>query len=250
MAQLIKADIHIHTCLSPCADVTQSPLRIVRQAYIKGLNMIFITDHNTMQNAEAAIKANSNQRRKEGLDEANDQTINVFPGMEITTKEEVHILALFEKIHFARMLQNEINAFLPDALSDREFSQQVLANEFDEVEGFYQKSLFNSVNLSLNEVIERIHYNNGIAVAAHIDRPSFSIISQLGFVPEDCKLDALEISPNISIEQAKIEYSGYAKKYKFVKGSDSHSLNLIGTSYTEYFSENNSFDGFVNYLFN
>jgi len=249
MARLIKADIHIHTCLSPCADVTQSPLRIVRQAHIKGLNMIFITDHNTMQNAEAAIKANYNQRRKDGLNEVNDQTINVFPGMEITTKEEVHLLALFEKIDSAIEVQQEINKVLPDAISDKEKNMQVLANELDEVEGFYHKSLFSSVGLSLDETIQLIHQNKGVAIAAHIDRPTFSIISQLGFIPENCKLDALEISPNRSIEQAKKEYPEYANKYKFVKGSDSHSLNIIGTAYTEYYSENNSFNNFVNYLY-
>ena len=233
---LIHADVHLHTCLSPCAEVTQSPKRIVDRAYEIGLNMIFITDHNSIANVKSAMKA---AEKYGGL--------IVYPGMEITTREEAHILSLFEKTEDAEILQEKINLHLPDAFYEKEKNEQIIANENDEVEGYYGKSLFSAVDLSINEIIRMIHENNGIAVAAHIDRPSFSVLSQLGFIPEDCSFDALEISPNMTIEEAVNIYGEYLSRYKFIKGSDSHSLELIGTAYTE-FTGDNSFEGFQKYL--
>jgi 3',5'-nucleoside bisphosphate phosphatase len=233
----IKADIHIHTCLSPCADILVSPKRIVEKAFNTGLNMIFITDHNSLSNAEAAIKAAQNY-----------PSLAVYPGMEITSREEVHILGLFGKMADASNAEAVITANLPDAVSESEIMEQIIANEFDEVEGFYAKSLFNAVNLRTEDIIELIHNNNGKAVAAHIDRPSFSIISQLGFIPDNIRFDALEISPNLDIEKANTKYPEYSGKYKFVRGSDSHSLNLIGSVYTEFEGKENNYTEFAHYL--
>ena len=168
--------------------------------------------------------------------------------MEITTREEIHILSLFENLVNAGRTQDYINNYLPDVYFEKEKQEQIIANENDEVEGFYGKSLFSAVDLDLDEIIDLIHGNNGIAIAAHIDRQSFSIISQLGFIPEKCKLDALEISPNMSLKDAKEIYKDYTLKYKFVKGSDSHSLHTIGCSYTEFNGKDNSFNSFYNFI--
>jgi hypothetical protein len=234
---IIKADFHIHTCLSPCADIYNSPKRVVQNAFNAGLNMIFITDHNTVKNALAAIKAS-----------AGYENFKVYPGMEITTQEEIHILGLFENMNDALNAETIITRNLPDAINEKEYQEQVIANEFDEVGGYYKKSLFSAVNLSAEKIIGLIHNCSGLAIAAHIDRPSFSVISQLGFIPEDMKFNALEISPNITLEKAKNKYSEYYNKYSFVKGSDAHSLNLIGTSFTEFEAEENSFKCLADYL--
>lgn len=232
----INADVHLHTCLSPCAEITQSPKRVVEKAKEKGLDLVFITDHNTIANAEAAIKA---------ADKIED--LKVYPGMEITSREEVHTLSLFENLEDAFRMQENINKFLPDAYFEKEKNEQIIANEFDEVEGFYGKSLFSAVDLGLEEIINLIHKCNGIAIAAHIDRLSFSVLSQLGTIPDDCRYDALEISPNMQYEQAIGVYEYYAKRYRFVKGSDSHSLNTIGNAYTKYYGDN-SFKSFLKYI--
>lgn len=236
---LIKADLHIHTCLSPCADVIQSPLKVVEQAFLKNLNLIFITDHNTIENVKAAMIAGEKYR-----------SLNVLPGMEITSKEEVHTLALFSSFEDAYNFQVYTDNYLPDTDIEKEFREQILANELDEVIGFHKKSLSSAVNLRIEEIVELIHQQNGLAVAAHIDRQSFSVISQLGFIPDDLKFDALEVSPNIKINKAKLSFPGYTDKYKFIKGSDAHSLHLIGTNCTDYEYENNSFEGFKNFLIN
>jgi hypothetical protein len=168
--------------------------------------------------------------------------------MEITTKEEVHLLSFFENITDAKRVQNFLHRFLPDVFYEKEKETQILANEYDEVVGFYGKSLFSAVDLGLDEIIELVHNNNGLAVAAHIDRQSFSVISQLGFIPPETKFDALEISPNISMEKANDVFAEYAGKFKFIKGSDSHSLNTLGNVWTEYYSEDNTFKGFKGFL--
>lgn len=235
--KLIKAEVHLHTCLSPCADLTQSPKRVIEKAYENNFDLIFITDHNSTANAKAAIEAGKNFGN-----------LKIYPGMEITTMEEIHILSLFENITDAENTQSYINNYLPDVYFEKEKQEQIIANEFDEVEGFYEKSLFSAVDLSLEEIIDLIHSNNGIAIAAHIDRQSFSIISQLGFIPDGCKLDALEVSPNMSMKDAKEFYNDYSLKYKFVKGSDSHSLNTIGCAYTEFEGGGNTFKSFYNFL--
>jgi len=234
---LVKADIHIHTCLSPCAEITQSPKRVVEKAFNCGIKMIFITDHNSAENTGYALKA---ANKYEGL--------RVYPGMEITSKEEVHTLALFENMYDVLNTQNYIFGYLPDTNDPKEYEEQIIANDDDEFEGYSKKSLFSSVKLRIEEILDLVHQNNGLAIAAHIDRPSFSIISQLGFIPDSLKYDALEISPNLSIDKAKEIYKEYTK-YKFIKGSDSHNLEMLGNVYTSFEGKNN-FDGFKNNLRN
>jgi predicted metal-dependent phosphoesterase TrpH len=231
---IIKADMHIHTCLSPCAEVTMSPKRLVEKAYGAGLSTIFITDHNSAENAEAAMKTAEKY-----------ENLKVYPGLEITSREEVHTLSLFENIRNAYSMQEAVYRYLPDAISEKEYSEQVIANELDEVEGYCSKSLFSAADLSLDEIVELIHKYNGLAVAAHIDRQSFSVISQLGFIPDNLMYDALEVSPNMTTEQAK---KVYKNKYNFVKGSDSHWLDNVGTVYTEYEAGDNTFSSFASYI--
>jgi 3',5'-nucleoside bisphosphate phosphatase len=235
--RLIKADVHLHTCLSPCADLTQSPKRIMEKLNEKNFDIIFITDHNSIANAKAAMEAGKTYGN-----------MKIYPGMEITSMEEIHVLSLFENFKDAENTQEYINNYLPDVYFEKEKQEQIIANENDEVEGFYGKSLFSAVDLNLDETVDLIHTNKGIAIAAHIDRQSFSVISQLGFIPENCKFDALEISPNMGINDAIKIYKDYSLRYKFVKGSDSHSLNTVGCAYTEYYGEDNSFNSFFNFL--
>lgn len=237
MKKIIKADVHLHTCLSPCADITQSPKMVIEKANEVGLEIVFITDHNSMANAEAATKSGMNF-----------PNLKIYPGMEITTSEEIHILSLFGNLNDASKTQDFINNYLPDVYFEKEKQEQIIVNENDEVEGYYGKSLFSSVEMNMDEIIDLIHCNSGIAIAAHIDRQSFSIISQLGFIPVNCRFDALEISPNMNLKMAKEIYSDYFLKYKFVKGSDSHSLNSIGCSYTEFIGIDNSFKCFKDFI--
>jgi predicted metal-dependent phosphoesterase TrpH len=210
-----KCDLHIHTCLSPCADLDMYPSAVVETSIAKSLDIIGVCDHNASENVRYVIKA------------AEGKPLVVFPGMEITTREEVHILALFEKIDELYGLQKIIYESLAGMNREEIFGCQPIVNELDEVEGFNERLLIGSSSLSLHAIVETIHKFNGIAIAAHIDRESFSVLSQLGFVSPDIQFDALEISYRTGKEEARIKYPELSS-YTFVESSDAHFIRDIG----------------------
>jgi len=224
------ADLHIHTCLSPCADLYMSPLRIVEKAASCGLNIIAICDHNSMENAEVTQRL------------AKEKGINAILGIEITSSEEVHILGLFRDVHDAIEMQEIIyENLLPGENDEEAFGMQVVVNENDEVLDFNKRLLIGATRLSVNKIVESIHSFEGLAIAAHIDREGFGIIGQLGFIPPDLKLDALEISRNISIEEAIKRFKEYSH-IPWITSSDAHKLDDIGRVSTGFFMHHSTFD--------
>jgi len=217
-----KADLHVHTCLSACADVTMSPRRIAEEAKRKSLDILGVCDHNSAENAAAVSET------------AGRAGIRVFPGLEITTREEVHLLALFESIDSALSMQEEVYGHLAGENDETAFGRQVIADAEDEVVGFEAKFLLGAVTLSLGSVVESIHALRGLAIAAHVDRRAFGLIGQLGFVPQGLALDALEISPRLAREEARDKV---ASDLPLVRGSDAHKLQEIGTATTSFFLE-------------
>ena len=217
MLRTYRADLHVHTCLSPCADLEMSPQKIAKQAKIKELDILGICDHNSAENTPALMKA------------AEKFDIRVLPGLEVTSQEEVHILALFDKVEPALALQDIIYAHLPGENDERAFGMQVIVNHQGDVLGFNKKLLIGASTLTLEEVVETIHSLNGLAIASHIDREGFSLIGQLGFVPENLRLDALEISPRLSYDEARKKY---AVPLPLISSSDAHFIAEIGTATT------------------
>lgn len=220
MLKCFHADLHIHTCLSPCADLTMSPKRVIEKALERNLDIIGICDHNSAENVQAAKNAGSKKK------------ITVLAGMEISSVEEVHIIALFDKTNEVLKLQKIIYENLPlEENKEEYFGQQIIANEFDEVEGYNKKLLISATSLPLKELVREIHRLGGLSIAAHIDRESYSIIGQLGFIPADLELDALELSPNISQSQAIVRFPEI-KKFPLITSSDAHFLQDIGKATT------------------
>jgi predicted metal-dependent phosphoesterase TrpH len=222
MLSPFKADLHIHTCLSPCTELDMSPKGILTAAKKKEIDIIGICDHNSSENSLAVINA------------AKKMNINVFPGMEVTSREEVHVLALFDEIENALKIQKFIYKNLPGENDEKAFGMQVVVNEKEEVLGFNNKLLIGATTIPLEEVIRLIHSLSGIAIASHIDRESFSIIGQLGFIPDNLELDALEISPNVTFKEAKIKYP---KNYPITCSSDAHYPDDIGKGFTSFLLE-------------
>ncbi len=216
---IIHADLHIHTCLSPCSDLEMSPLAIVETALTKGLGLIAISDHNSAQNARAVIDAG----RKRGL--------AVLPAMEVSSLEEAHVLCVFPDIETALEFQSGVYRNIEQAPDSPITRDQVLASEFDEVDGFCPYLLFSSSQMPVRSIVEQIHALDGIAIAAHIDRPSFSVISQLGFIPPHIRFDALEISANLELRDAADRFPEYAM-CPFITNSDAHYLHDIGRAFT------------------
>lgn len=219
---MVHADLHIHTCLSPCATLDMTPRKIVKEARKKKLDLIAITDHNSAENVGAVMAA----ARHTGL--------AVIPGIEVTTSEEVHIVGLFEHIAEALAMQTLVYDRLQTGENDDDlFGMQVVANEFDEVEGMNRRLLIGATRLDVGQVVDAIHNLNGLAVAAHIDREAFSVVGQLGFVPEDLDLDAVEISRRMTLKQGRVVFS-HLERFPFITSSDAHDLEDIGTSPTAF----------------
>jgi PHP family Zn ribbon phosphoesterase len=231
MLKEFRADLHIHTCLSPCAELDMTPSAVVKESIKKNLDIIAITDHNS---AENIIEANKITLQPD---------ITVLAGMEVTSSEEAHIIALFGDIQSVTELQDIVYSNLPGTEDDNSitlsftkdgpggFGEQVIVNEKDEVLGFSSRFLISATELPAQSIVDIIHSLGGLAIASHIDKDVFSIISQLGFIPENLSLDALEMSPNISREQAKLEF-GFCSSYTWVSSSDAHYINSIGNRTT------------------
>ncbi|HJX59948.1 MAG TPA: PHP domain-containing protein [Thermodesulfobacteriota bacterium] len=222
MLRLFKADLHIHTCLSPCTELDMSPESILTAAKKKGIDIIGICDHNSSENSPGVFNA------------AKRMPIKVLPGLEVTSREEVHVLALFDNLETALRLQEHVYENLPGKNDEEAFGRQVIVNEKEEVEGFSDKLLIGATTIPLEEVIRLIHSWGGLAIASHIDREAFSLIGQLGFIPKNLALDALEISPRIPVEEAM---KTYAYDYPITCSSDAHSPDDIGKGYTIFLLE-------------
>ncbi len=217
-----RVDLHIHSCVSPCGELTIYPRKIVEQALEAGLDIIAISDHNTAENAAATLLA------------AQGTGLTVLPGMEITSEEEVHILGLFEKMEDILPVQEEVFRKLPPLPSrDSSRKDQVIVNQDDEVTGFSSHGLMGAAQLNVQEVVELIHRHGGLAVASHIDREAFSLISQLGFVPPGLELDALEVSPLMTIREARLVYAAQTR-IPLVRFSDAHRPEEIGRASTDF----------------
>lgn len=219
MLRTFKADLHIHTCLSPCTELDMYPRRILTAAKKKEIDIIGICDHNSSENSLAVMNA------------AKKMNINVFPGMEVTSQEEVHVLALFDEIENALKLQEYVYENLPGENDEDAFGMQIIVNEKEEVLGSNNKLLIGATTIPLEKIIQTTHSLNGIAIAAHIDRESFSIIGQLGFIPDNLELDALEISRAITREEAKKRYSN---DYPITCSSDAHYPDDVGKAFTSF----------------
>jgi len=212
-----RADLHIHSCLSPCGELEMSPRAIVERSLEQGLDIIALCDHNSAENTGAAVKAGE------------EKGLFVFPGMEINSVEEIHTLALFETEEQALAMQGAVYAVLEGENRPRVFGDQVAVNERDEVEGFNDRLLIGSAKMDIHTLVEKIHALGGLAIASHVDRPSYSILSQLGYIPKDLALDALELSRDAPLDFLK-SVRGLTGGTGVVRSSDAHRLEDLGTA--------------------
>jgi PHP family Zn ribbon phosphoesterase len=219
MLPLFKADLHVHTCLSPCADLSMGPRAIVEQAVRNRLDLIGVCDHNSSENAGAVMEA------------AQGRQLRVLPGMEVTSKEEVHVLGLFDELEPALEWQTYVYAHLPGENDPEVFGLQPVVNAEHEVLGFNPRLLAGATELSVEQIVDGIRDRNGLAIAAHVDREAFGLLGQLGFVPTGLRLDALELSAHATAEQVRNCCPGHAAM-GMVRASDAHSLEQIGQAAT------------------
>ena len=210
-----SCDLHIHSTLSPCARLEMSSRAIVKKSIEVGLDIIAITDHNMAENGKYAAL----------LSKVSGPT--VLFGMEMQTAEEVHLLALFEDYETAMALQALVYSLLPPVDNRPDyFGEQVVVDEQDNIVRFEQRLLLNSANIPVNDAVSWIKAHGGLVIASHIDASTFSIISQLGYIPADTPFDALEIADRKKLQ--KLLPFIEAKNVPIVSFSDAHCLDDIG----------------------
>jgi predicted metal-dependent phosphoesterase TrpH len=213
------ADLHIHTCLSPCADWEMSPQKIVSASLRAGLDLIAVCDHNSAENAGAVMRQGS----RFGL--------RVLPGMEICSREEVHLLAIFEDLDSALEMQIAVYANLDGQNNPDVFGCQVVANENDQVLEENTRLLIGATRLNVQEISQQAHHLHGLCLAAHVDRQAFGIMAQLGFIPKDLALDAVEVTYRLPLPEARQRLAGIGD-LPAVTSSDAHYLQDIGRACT------------------
>ena len=212
------ADLHVHTVLSPCAEVEMIPPLIVRRARELALGIIAITDHNSAENVSAVIEA------------ARDAELTVLPGMEVQTREEVHLLCLFDTVEQVLDWQEVVYAHLPPLKNRAEvFGAQFVVDETGDFVRYNDRLLLTSASLSVEEVASGVEARAGLCIPAHVDRPSFSLLANLGFVPQGASFAAMEVTGHTSTRELRQRHPGLAE-YSIIRSGDAHRLSEMRDS--------------------
>lgn len=215
-----KADLHIHTILSPCAEVEMIPPLIVQRAISEGLDLIAITDHNSAENAGAVMEA------------AIGSSLKVIPGMECETLEGIHLVCLFDEMESAMAMQDLVYSRLPDMPNRPEtFGAQFVVDPSGQFIRYNDRLLLVPAEMSLEEAVDAVREMNGMAIPAHIDRRSYGIYGVLGFLPESPNFGAVEISHHITPVEAAMRYPDLRGRMIF-RSSDAHRLDEIASAFT------------------
>nr|WP_319489093.1 PHP domain-containing protein [uncultured Caproiciproducens sp.] len=208
----IYYDLHLHSCLSPCAGEDMTPNNLVNMSLLLGYDMIAVTDHNSCRNIPAAVKAGA----------ANGLT--VVPGMELCTQEEAHVICLFPTVEASLEFDRYIAERMPKIRNKPEiFGRQTLMDENDTIMGEEEFLLLNAASISVNDVQKAVRSFGGTAFPAHIDRNAYSVIATLGFIPPEAGFLAAEISSAGDVQkllQSNPELCGKI----LLQNSDSHYL--------------------------
>jgi 3',5'-nucleoside bisphosphate phosphatase len=199
------------------------PPEIVSASKRRMLDGIGVTDHNSTANVEAVIEAAQGE-------------VVVFGGMELMTQEEIHLLVFFGNIEQLHLFQQFVDKHIGGLNDPDRFGEQYLVDREGYVTGTSEKLLSGALDLSIEEAVDMTHEYGGIAIAAHIDRESYSIVSQLGFIPESLALDAVEIMNSAA--------TGYitGRHLTEIASSDAHTPEQIGSSVSAIQCEGLSFD--------
>jgi 3',5'-nucleoside bisphosphate phosphatase len=215
-----RADLHVHTVLSPCAEVEMIPPLIVQKALEKNIDLIAITDHNASANVGSVLKA------------AEGTSLTVLPGMEVQSREEVHLLTLFETLDTLEAWQAEVDRSLPNLLNQPDFfGEQFVVDETGEFIRNEPRLLLTSTSFSIDQIFERVKTLGGIVIPAHVDRFSYGLFPTLGLISENWNLLVLEISRQITPQKAVATFPAMGR-HPLIQSGDVHRLNdFLGTTF-------------------
>lgn len=218
-------DLHIHSCLSPCAEDDATPANIAGMAALNGLQIVALTDHNTTRNCPAFFQA------------ARSYGLIPIAGMELTTSEDVHIICLFPTLDAASAFQKIVDARrIRIKNKPAVFGHQYVMDAEDTVLEEEADLLINATTISIEEAFEFAAQCGGIAYPAHIDRTSNGMVSVLGGFPSDPPFTAFELHDAESVDT-------YVEKYPHINdltrviSSDAHELGAISEAENSFLLE-------------
>lgn len=213
---MIYYDFHIHSALSPCGDADMTPNNIIGMAKIKELDAVAVTDHNTVGNVRSAMEVGQ------------QLGVTVIPGMEVETEEEVHILTLYPSIEAAEYVASEVYKKLPP-ISNRPdiYGEQCFMDADDNITGYEEKLLLSPAMMSIETLFSVVEEAKGLFIPAHVDRHSYSILTNLGFMPDNIDIKFIELSKRVEDIESYLDSRSELKKYKVFRDSDAHYLGDI-----------------------
>ena len=206
-------DFHIHSCLSPCGDEDMTPQNIAGMAALAGYNVIAVADHNSTGNCKAVAEA------------AKENGLFALPAMELTTSEEVHVLCLLPGLDAAEQFGKYVYEKLPDIPNNADiFGRQLYVDAQGEIIGEEEKLLISATSIGIYEVQDLVKSYGGIAIPAHVDRHSFSLISNLGFYDPDMQFPVIELTEACDSQSFK---QAHNIMLPHIVNSDAHNLEQI-----------------------
>jgi hypothetical protein len=225
---MIRADLHIHSCLSPCGDDTMTPFDLVGMSLLNGLDLIALTDHNTAKNCPAAMAA------------AKEYGIGFIPGMEVTTAEDVHCVCLFPTLESAMDFDSMLEKRIPPIKNKTEiFGNQIIMSP-DGGEKQFDKLLITATDISIMELPAIVREYGGICYPAHVDRESNGLLAVLGLWPEDLDVTAAEVRFKVP--------EVVPKSLKILQASDAHRLEALPEGGFPIDAEEPTFEGIKAYI--
>ncbi|HRQ24132.1 MAG TPA: PHP domain-containing protein [Anaerolineales bacterium] len=208
-----RSDLHVHTVLSPCAEVEMIPPLIVREALERKIDIIAVTDHNASANVCAVQKA------------AEGTGLTVLPGMEVQSREDVHLLCLFASLSDLEAWQHDVDISLPETKNNADlFGGQFVVDESGEFIRSEERMLLISTKFSIEEIIQRVNELGGLVVPAHVDRTSFGLFPTLGFLADWWNFPALEISRHITPDGLYEKFPS-SIGHPLIQSGDAHRLD-------------------------
>jgi len=225
---MIRADLHIHSCLSPCGDDTMTPFDLVGMSLLNGLDLIALTDHNTAKNCPAAMAA------------AKEYGIGFIPGMEVTTAEDVHCVCLFPTLESAMDFDSMLEKRIPPIKNKTEiFGNQIIMSP-DGGEKQFDKLLITATDISIMELPALVREYGGICYPAHVDREANGLLAVLGLWPEDLDVTAAEVRFKVP--------EVVPKSLKILQASDAHRLESLPEGGFPIDAEEPTFEGIKAYI--
>ena len=226
------ADLHVHTLLSPCGNIEMTPHHIIKTAHDFGISIVAVSDHNSSANVAAAMEA------------ARHYDIWLIPSMEVECKEEAHIITLFPTLAALFKWQDIVDANMMGIINDtKRFGIQLIVDCLDNVVEEEPRFLLGPLKLSAQEVVKEVLALGGICIPAHVDRPAFSLVGQLGFVTRSQGFSAVEISTRGFDDIAAGKYKRLTDNLTVISNSDAHTIqHFVDNAKSEFYLKKRNFE--------